>query len=230
MTEVWQGFLKALELIITLDPEVMEIAGRSLALAATSCSIAALLCIPLGSFIHFNSFRGKRLIINLTQTLYSVPTVAIGLFVFVFISRASPLGNLGLLFTPAAIVIGQVLLVSPIITGLVISALSGVDRAVIETAVSLGANRFQATALVIREARFAILAALIMGFGRAISEVGLSLMVGGNIRGFTRTITTAISLETSKGEIELAIALGIILIILALAINIILNRLQHREE
>jgi tungstate transport system permease protein len=230
LSELWQGLIKALELIITLDPEVMQIAGRSLALAATSCSIATLICLPLGSIIQFNNFRGRRLVINITQTLYSIPTVAIGLFVFVFISHAGPLGGLGLLFTPAAIVIGQVLLVSPIITGLTISALSGVDKVVAETAISLGANRFQAMALVVREARFAILAALIMGFGRAISEVGLSMMVGGNIRGFTRTITTAISLETSKGEIELAIALGIILIFLALVINIVLNRVQHRKQ
>lgn len=230
MTEIWQGLLKAIRLIVSLDPEVIQIAGRSLALAATSCTIATLLCLPLGSIIHFKQFWGKRLLINIIQTLYSVPTVAIGLFVFVFISRAGPLGGLGLLFTPAAIVIGQVLLVLPVVTGLTISALSGVDKAVTETAVSLGANRFQATALVIREARFAILAALIMGFGRAISEVGLSLMVGGNIRGFTRTITTAISLETSKGDVELSIALGIILITLALIINIILNQIQHRKE
>lgn len=230
MNEIWQGFTKALELIVTLDPEVMQIAGRSLLFAATSCSIATLICLPLGSIIHFNSFRGKRLIINIMQTLYSVPTVAIGLFVFVFISRAGPLGSLGLLFTPAAIVLGQVLLILPIITGLTVSALSGVDKVVTETAISLGANRFQATALVVREARFAILAALIMGFGRAVSEVGLSLIVGGNIRGFTRTITTAISLETSKGEIELSLALGIILIFLALVINIVLNRIQQRKE
>ena len=230
MTELWQGLIRAVELIITFDPEVMQIAGRSLAFAATSCSIATLICLPLGSIIHFNQFYGKRVLLNIIQTLYSVPTVAVGLFVFVFISNAGPFGELGLLFTPAAIIIGQVLLVSPVITGLTISALSGVDRAVIETAVSLGANRFQATALIVREARFAILAALIMGFGRAISEVGLSLMVGGNIRGFTRTITTAISLETSKGDLELSIALGIILIFLALLINIALNRIQHRKE
>ena len=230
MTELWQGLIKALELIVTLDPEVMQIAGRSLSIAATSCGIATVIFLPLGSVIHFNRFHGKRILINIIQTLYSVPTVAVGLFVFVFISMRGPLGGLELMFTPAAIVIGQILLVSPIITGLTISALSGVDKVVPETALSLGANRFQATVLVIREARFAILAALIMGFGRAISEVGLSLMVGGNIRGFTRTITTAISLETSKGELELSIALGIILIILALVINIVLNRIQHRKE
>jgi len=230
LAELWQGFLKALELIITFDPEVMQIAARSLTFAAISCSIATLIFMPLGSIIHFNRFYGKRAIINITQTLYSVPTVAVGLFVFVFISSAGPLGSLGLLFTPAAIVIGQVLLICPIIIGLTVAALSGVDKAVAETAISLGANRFQTTLLVIREARFAILAVLIMAFGRAISEVGLSLMVGGNIRGFTRTITTAISLETSKGDLELSIALGIILIFLALVINIGLNRIQHRKE
>lgn len=230
MEELWQGIIRALQLIVALDPEVIQVARRSLLFAVTSCSIATIICLPLGSIVHFNNFHGKRLFINVTQTLYSVPTVAIGLFVFVFISNAGPLGELELLFTPAAIVIGQVLLVSPVITGLTISALSGVDKSVTETAISLGANNFQATVLVVREARFAILAALIMGFGRAISEVGLSLMVGGNIKGFTRTITTAISLETSKGELELAIALGIILIFLSLMINILLNRIQHRKE
>jgi len=206
----------------------MEIAGRSLGLAVTSCGISSLICLPLGSLIHFNRFPGKRFLTNLIQTFYSVPTVAIGLFVFVFISRAGPLGELGLLFTPAAIIIGQVLLVTPVMLGLIISALSGVDKAVSETAIALGANRFQAAVLTIKEVRYAILTSVIMGFGRALSEVGLSLMVGGNIRGFTRTITTAISLETSKGDIELSIALGIILITLALLINIILNRLQQR--
>ena len=228
MTELWQGLLKAIQLIVSLDPEVMEIAGRSLVIAATSCCLAALICLPLGSLIHFNRFPGKRLLTNVVQTLYSVPTVAIGLFVFVFLSRAGPLGELGIMFTPIAIVVGQVLLITPIILGLTISALSSVDKAISETAISLGANRFQATTLTIREARYAILTALIMGFGRAISEVGLSLMVGGNIKGFTRTITTAISLETSKGNIELSIALGIILVFLALVINIALNRLQQR--
>ena len=228
MTELWQGLVRAVDLIVALDPEVMEIAGRSLALAATSCGIASLVCLPLGSLIHFNTFRGKRFLVNLIQTFYSIPSVAIGLFVFVFLSRVGPLGELGLMFTPAAIVIGQMLLVTPIILGLTISALRGVDKALPETAISLGADRVQAAVLTIREARFAILTAVIMGFGRAISEVGLSLMVGGNIKGFTRTITTAISLETSKGDIELSIALGIIVISLALVINIALNRLQQR--
>lgn len=228
MTELWDGLVTALKLIISFDPEVMAIAGRSLAISATSSTIAALVCLPLATVIHFNKFRGKRTLINIVQTMFSLPTVAVGLFVFVLFSSAGPLGGLDILFTPPVMVIGQVVLISPIMLGLTISALSGVDKSIADTAVSLGASRLQMAAVTIREARFAVLAALIMGFGRAISEVGLSLMVGGNIRGFTRTITTAISLETSKGDLELALALGIILIVIALIINIVLNRIQQR--
>jgi tungstate transport system permease protein len=228
LTELWNGFVKALELIVTLDPEVMQIAGRSLRIAVTSTVIASIICIPIASLIHFNQFHGKRFLVSLIQTFYSVPTVAIGLFVFVFISRAGPFGGLGVLFTPTAIVVGQVILITPVLLGLTISALSGVDRALLDTARSMGASGWQMAVLVIREARFAVIAAVVMGFGRAISEVGISLMVGGNIRGFTRVITTAISLETSKGDIELSLALGIILILIALIVNIIMNRIQQR--
>ncbi len=229
MTELWHGLLKAIELIITLDPEVMQIAGRSLRIAITSTIIGSIICIPISCLIHFNQFRGKRfIVVGIIQTLYSVPTVAVGLFVFVFISRAGPLGGLGLLFTPTAIVIGQVLLIAPVLLGLTLSALSGVDKTIPDTARSLGASGLQMAMLVLKEARFAVMAAVILGFGRAISEVGISLMVGGNIRGFTRVITTAISLETSKGDLELSIALGIILIFLALVANILMNRIQQR--
>ena len=228
MNEFWSGFIKAINLIVTLDPEVLGITGRSLAISISSCLIATIICLPLGSLIHFKRFPGKRVLINIIQTFYSIPTVAVGLFVFILFSRTGPLGGLELMFTPAIMIIGQVILISPVILGLVIAALSGVDKAVFETALSLGASHFQATSQVITEARYAILSAITMGFGRAISEVGLALMVGGNIRGFTRVITTAISLETSKGDIELSLALGFILIFLALLVNIALNRLQQR--
>ncbi len=228
MTELWEGLIKAISLIISLDREVLEIAGRSLMISATSSVIAALICLPLGSVILFNSFPGKRTLVNAIQTLFSIPTVAIGLFVFVLFSRGGPLGGFDIIFTPAVMIIGQVILVTPIILGLTISALSGVDKAIPDTAFSLGASGFQASIVTLREARYAVLAALIMGFGRAISEVGIALMVGGNIRGFTRTLTTAISLETSRGDIELSIALGIILIFMALVINVVLNRIQQR--
>jgi tungstate transport system permease protein len=225
---IWQGFLKAIQLIVTLDPEVLQITGLTLAISFSSTIIATLICLPLGSLINFNSFHGKRTLINFIQTFYSVPTVAVGLLMFLLFSRAGPLGFLVLLFTPTIMVIGQVVLISPIILGLTVSALSGVDKIAHETAVAMGANRFQAATAVIGEARFAIYSTIILGFGRAISEVGLALMVGGNIRGYTRVITTAISLETSKGDIVLSIALGIILISLALIINFAFNRLQQR--
>lgn len=228
MTEIWQGLTKAIELIFALDPEVIEITARSLVISATSCVFSALICLPLGSLIHFSRFPGKRTLISIIQTLFSLPTVLVGLFVFVLFSHAGPIGGLHLMFTPALMVIGQIILVMPVILGLIISALSGVDKGVTETAISLGASTLQSSILTIREARYAVLTAVIMGFGRAISEVGLALMVGGNIRGFTRTLTTAISLESAKGDIALSLALGIILLFIALIINLILNRLQQR--
>ena len=228
MIELWHGLTKAIELIITLDSEVIDIAGRSLTISVTSAILASLICLPLGSLIHFHRFRGKRFLINLLQTFYSVPTVAVGLFVFVLFSRSGPLGGLNILFTPTIMVLGQMLLITPILLGLTISALSGVDKSIADTARSLGASGWQTAVIILREARFAVTAAVIMGFGRAISEVGIALMVGGNIKGFTRVITTAISLETSKGDLELSLALGLILIFIALIINTILSRIQQR--
>jgi len=229
LSEIWDGLVQAFQLIFTFDPEVMSIAGRSLWISAASCLLATAICVPLGSVIHFSNFCGKKFLVSTIQTLWSMPTVAIGLLVFLLFSRAGPLGVLGLLFSPSVMIVGQVFLISPLILGMVISALNGIDKLVPETAVSLGANRMQKAVLVISEAKYAIMAALIMGFGRAISEVGLSLMVGGNIAGYTRTIPTAISLETQKGNIELSIALGIILILIALVINIALHRLQRKR-
>lgn len=228
MLEIWQGFTKAIELIVSLDPEILEITARSLRISATSCALASLICLPLGSFIHFHNFAGKRALVALVQTLFSVPTVLVGLLVFIFLSQAGPLGKLNLLFTPTAMVIAQMILISPILLGLTISALKGVSRELVDTALSLGASPLQLNLMVLKEARYAIMAAVIMAFGRAISEVGCALMVGGNIRGSTRVITTAISLETSKGDIELSLALGIILLFLALMVNLALSRLQQR--
>jgi len=226
--EIWDGFTRAIELLVSLDPEVMRIAGRSLIISGTSCFLASLICLPLASLIHFHQFRGKRALISTIQTLFAMPTVLVGLFVLVLFSRVGPLGFFRILFTPYAMVIGQILLISPLLLGFTISALSGVNREIVDTATSLGASGFQTVWLVLREARYAVLAAVIMGFARAISEVGCAMMVGGNIRGATRVMTTAISLEASKGDIELAIALGIILLFVALIINIALNRLQQR--
>jgi tungstate transport system permease protein len=228
MSVIWEGLVKAVQLIVSFDPEVMGMAGLSLRISVTATLLAAVICLPLGGVIHFNRFAGKRILINLIQTFYSIPTVVVGLFVFVLFSRAGPLGDLGLLFTPTVMIIGQMILITPVLLGLTISALSGVDKAIPDTARSLGASGFQTMAVVLREARFAVMAAILLAFGRAISEVGLALMVGGNILGVTRVLTTAISLETSKGDFGLAFALGIILILIALIINIVLNRIQQR--
>ncbi len=228
MSVIWEGLVKAVQLIVSFDPEVMGITGLSLRISVTATLLAAVICLPLGSVIHFNRFAGKRILLNLIQTFYSIPTVVVGLFVFVLFSRAGPLGDLGLLFTPTVMIIGQMILITPVLLGLTISALSGVDKAIPDTARSLGASGFQTMAVVLREARFAVMAAILLAFGRAISEVGLALMVGGNILGVTRVLTTAISLETSKGDFGLAFALGIILILIALIINIVLNRIQQR--
>jgi len=227
LEDIRQGFCTAIRLILTLDPEVVEISAFSLRIAITSTIISSLFCLPLASIIHFNKFPGKRLLINIIQTLYSVPTVVVGLFVFVTFSRTGPLGNLELLFTPTVMIIGQALLISPILLGLTISNLKSVDSALADTAKALGASPIQTSIAIIREARYSMISAIALSFGRAVSEVGLAIMVGGNIKGFTRTLTTAISLETSKGNVELSMALGIILLAAALVTNIAANRLQQ---
>jgi len=228
LEEIWNGFLRALELIVTLNPEVVEITTRSLTISLSSAFLAALVCIPLGGLIEFRRFRGKRMLINVVQTLYSLPTVTVGLLVFLLISRSGPLGGFGLLFTPPGMILGQALLVSPIMIGLTITALAAVSPQIKDTAKSLGATELQIIITVIKEARQAVVAALLLGFGRALSEVGVAMMIGGNIRGYTRVLTTSIALETSMGNLELSMALGMILISISLVINLLLNRFQGR--
>jgi len=223
LDDIAQGVTQAVHLIVTLNPDVMEIAALSLFVSLSATFIAALISIPLGGLIHFQEFYGKRAVIIVIQTLYSVPTVVVGLLLYLMISRSGPLGFLGLLFTPEGMILGQTILIIPIITGLVISALSGVDKSISDTLVALGATGFQKILQIVIEARFAILSAVVLGFGRAIAEVGVAMMIGGNIRGFTRVLTTAITLETGMGEFGLSIALGIILLIVALIVVVILN-------
>ena len=208
---------------------MVEYTWRSLRVSAASTLLAILVCVPLGAFISFRSFPGKRPLMNLIQTLYSLPTVCVGLFVYSFVSRSGPLGFLELVFTPTAMVIGQAVLISPIMIGLTVSALSGVDKTIKDTTLSLGASQFQAMWAIVKEARFAIGAAFILGFGRAISEVGVASIVGGNIDGYTRNLTTAISYESTKGDFTLALALGIILLCVALVIAVMVNVVQQRR-
>ena len=223
MDDIAQGITQAVHLIVTLNPEVMEIAVLSLYISLSATIIAALISIPLGGFIHFHEFYGKRALIVVIQTLYSVPTVVVGLLLYLLISRSGPLGFLSLLFTPEGMILGQTILIMPIMMGLVISALSGVDKNISDTLVVLGATGFQKIIEIVKEARYAILSAVVLGFGRAIAEVGVAMMIGGNIRGFTRVLTTAITLETGMGAFGISIALGIILMIVALIVVVTLN-------
>jgi len=228
MNEIVDGFVQAFSLIISLDPEVLEITARSLLISLAATAVASLVAIPLGGLIHFREFGGKRGLITIIQTLYALPTVVAGLFVFLLLSRTGPLGFLGLLFTPVGMVIGQAVLIIPLLVGMTLVALSGVKRAISDEIVALGATQTQAILTIIREARFAIIGGIILGFGRAISEVGAAMIIGGNIRGYTRVLTTAIALETSMGNIALSIALGMILLGIAMVVTVALFIVQER--
>jgi len=228
LEEIYSGLLQALELIAARDPQVVEITMRSIFISLSSAALAGIICIPLGGIIEFREFWGKRALINLIQTFYSLPTVTVGLLVFLLISRSGPLGFLNLLFSPGGMIFGQAILVCPIMIGMTITALSSVGSQIRDTAKSLGATQVQIIITVIKEARVAVIAAVLLGFGRALSEVGVAMMIGGNIRGYTRVLTTSIALETSMGNLKLSMALGIILISISLAINLLLNRFQGK--
>lgn len=228
MDYIFAGFLKACGLIFSLDQEVLGIALLSLRVSAMATFLASVAGIPIGFIIGTGGFWGKRALITLFNTLMAFPTVVVGLLLYSFISRQGPLGALGLLFTPWAMVIGQFILATPIIVALTISATQGVDPRVRLTALSMGANRIQSALTVLSEARFALICAVIAGFGRVITEVGCALMVGGNIRGYTRTMTTAIALETAKGDFAFSLALGFVLLIVAFLVNIFFHWLQGR--
>lgn len=230
VNEILEGFLEAIRLIVTLDPEVLEIASRSLLISLLAIAISAGIAIPLGSLIHLREFPGKGMLIGIIHTLYSLPTVIAGLFVFLLLSSAGPFGFLRLLFTPAGMVLGQAVLVLPVLTGLTLTALSGVGREKRDMLLSLGATELQSMLAILGEARYAILSAVILGFGRAISEVGAAMIIGGNIRGQTRVLTTAIALETSRGNFALSIALGLILLLLAVCVNLSLVLLERWRQ
>jgi tungstate transport system permease protein len=230
MSEIIDGFVQAVNLIVTLNPDIFQIAALSLYISLCATVLAAGITIPLGGFIHFREFRGKQALITLIETLYSVPTVIIGLLVYFMISRSGPLGFLGLLYSPEGMILGQTVLIIPIILGLVISALSGISENIRDTIVSLGATEFQSILEIIREARFAILSGVILGFGRAISEVGVAMMIGGNIRGETRVLTTAIALGTGMGEFSLAMALGIILLAISMMVVFLMKFIARRYQ
>jgi len=224
-----EGMQKAFQLILTLDSEIFNIVLLSLRVSLTAVILASLLGVYLGFLMAVKDYWGKRFSVALVNTLLALPTVVIGLIVYSLISRRGPLGVFGLLYTPSAMVVGQLILAAPIIIALTHSAVQGIDKRVRDTALTLGATDAQSAWMVIKEARYAVLAAVITGFGRVIAEVGAAMMLGGNIKGSTRVMTTAITLETAKGEFGFAIALGIILLLIAFVINILLHYFQSKR-
>jgi tungstate transport system permease protein len=220
-------FRTAVALIFSLDHDVMTAVWTSIGAASWSTVFAASIGIPAGVAIAMGEFPMKRVVVTGLNTLMAVPTVVIGLVIYAFISRQGPLGSLGLLFTTKAIIIGQTVLAIPIVTSYTLGAVKGADFRILPTAMTLGASRVQGFTQLTREVRFGIMAAVIAGFARVISEVGVAMMLGGNVLNFTRTMTTAIALETSKGEFAFGLALGMILMTVALAVNLVLNFMQQ---
>jgi len=217
------AFGQAISLLVSGDSEVWFITLTSLRFSLSSALIACVPGIPLGVLIALKRFRGRRALLAVLNTLMALPTVVVGLVVYSLISRSGPLGGMGLLFTPRAVVIGQAILAFPIVVSMTASGLSNLDPLFPEVLTTLGASRRGIFWMTLREARGAVLSASLAAFGRVVGEVGAAMMLGGNIRGYTRTITTAIALETSKGEFELGLALGIILMITSLGVNVILH-------
>lgn len=224
------SFYSAILLIASWNKEFTEIVFLSIRVSGSSTLLAGFIGVPLGFIIAFNRFTGKQMLITFLNTLLALPTVVIGLFVYAFISRKGLFGPADLLYTPGAIIIGQTILILPLVATFTIAAISRIDKRYRKTALTLGANNLQSAVIIFKEARFAIVAAIIAAFGRVISEVGISMMLGGNAKGFTRTMTTAMALEYDKGEFTLAIALGIILLTLSFGINMLFHFFQGRTE
>jgi tungstate transport system permease protein len=228
MSYFLEGFKQALALLFPPSPEIATIIGLSLAVSASATLLAGIFAIPLGVSLAVSEFRFKRLVIGLLNTAMAIPAVLIGLLVYILITRRGLLGFLGLLFTPWAMIMAQAFLAFPIITALSLAALKGVAKETKDLAFSLGASPLQMALAVIRQGKFAFLTAIIAGFSRVIGETGMTLMVGGNIKGETRVMTTAISLETMKGNFELGIALGLVLLLVALLLNVFLQLMQGK--
>ena len=222
------SLLTAFELILGLDREVRMAVWTSLYTSSCAIVIAALFGVPAGLWLGLKRIHGRQLLVAQLNTMMALPTVVVGLVLFGLFSRQGPLGPLGLLFTPLAMIAGQTVLAAPIVANLVLAAVTGADSRIINTALTLGASRLQAAIKLLSEVRFGVMAAVIAGFGRVIAEDGVAMMLGGNIRNSTRTMTTAIALETSKGEFAFGLALGIILLSVALVVNLFLNVLQQR--
>lgn len=229
MEMIWDGIRQAIQLIFGVDADVLEITLLSLQVSGLATAISLFIGLPLGTWLALGRFHGRGFSLSLVNTGMALPPVVVGLTVSIFLWRSGPLGDLRLIYTPAAIVIAQTIIAAPVVIGLTAAALQQLDPRLQLQLYGLGASRLQMVLALWQEARLPLLAALMAGFGSVISEVGASMMVGGNIRHQTRVLTTAIVLETGKGEFARAIALSIILLLLAFLVNLALTWIQQRK-
>jgi tungstate transport system permease protein len=227
---ILEGIKKAFWLLVTGDPEVMSITFLSLKVSGLATLISLFLGISAGTAVALTSFPGKKIVVSIINTGMALPPVVVGLFVTVFLWRNGPFGFLEILYTPTAMVVAQTVIAAPIVTGISLAAMQQLPRKLRLQILALGATRLQMVWILIKEARLPLLAAIMAGFGGVISEVGASIMVGGNIKGYSRVLTTATVMETSRGNFDVAIALGIILLFLAYLINLVLTYIQQRER
>lgn len=230
MDLIWQGIAQAFQLLIHGDREMLRVAALSLEVSLSATAISLIIGITSGAVIGLTRFSGRKFIISLVNTGMGLPPVVVGLFVMIFLWRSGPLGDLKLIFTPTAMVIAQVLISLPIITGFTLASIQQLDQKLRLQILALGASRLQMLWLILKETRLPLLAAVMAGFGGIISEVGASQMVGGNIQGQTRVLTTAIVMESGKGDFGLAIALSVILMVLVYLVNLTLTFIQQREK
>jgi tungstate transport system permease protein len=230
MNSLSESAVTALRLIVSLDPTLIAIVLRSLAVSACACLLACIVGLVLGSWLGVGRFRGRGFVLTLLNTLLALPSVVVGLLLYLLLSRSGPLGFLGWLFSFKAMVLAQAVLVFPIVMALTRQTVEDVERSHGEQLRSLGAGTLVRSLLLAWDERFALLTIIITAFGRAVSEVGAVMVVGGNIDGYTRVMTTAIALETSKGDLPLAVALGIVLLAVVLVLNCLLSLVRRWRE
>jgi len=230
MDLILEGLKQAFYLLVTFDPEVMGITWLSLRISGTATFFSLFFGISVGTVVALTEFPGRRIVVSLINTGMGLPPVVAGLIVTIFLWRNGPLGFLEILYTPTAMIIAQSLIAAPIVTGISLASIQQLPRNLRLQILALGANRLQMVWILIKEARLPLLAAVMAGFGGVISEVGASIMVGGNIKGYSRVLTTATVMETGKGNFEIALALGFILLLLAFIINAVLTQVQQRQR
>lgn len=230
MELIWQGVVKAFILLIEGDPEVLKITALTLKVSGMATFISVMIGVPLGVFLAISAFPGRNLAVSMVNLGMGLPPVVVGLWVSLFLWRSGPLGFLHLQYTPTAMIIAQAIIASPIVTGFTVAAVGQLNPKIRLQIMALGASRLQLVWLLVREARIGLLAAVMAGFGGVVSEVGASMMVGGNIFGYTRVLTTATVMEVSRGNFDVAISLSVILLILAYSVTLILTMLQQRDR